>query len=38
MSDASSGNIQELLKAGQKTLEHAKINGLDEFLDGLIDV
>jgi patatin-like phospholipase/acyl hydrolase len=38
MSDASSGNIQELLKAGQKTLEHAKINGLDEFLDELIDV
>lgn len=38
MSDASSENIQKLLKAGKKTLEHAKINGLDEFLDELLDV
>lgn len=37
MSDASPENIKKLLKAGSKTLEFAKANGLDDFLDGLID-
>lgn len=37
MSNASSENINSLLKAGEKTLEHAKANGLDKFLDGLLD-
>lgn len=37
MSNASSENIGNLLKAGEKTLEFAKANGLDNFLDGLLD-
>ena len=37
MSDASPGNIKKLLEAGEKTLEHAKKEGLDKFLDGLLD-
>lgn len=37
MSDASPQNIQELIKAGNKTLEYAKSQGLDKFLDGLLD-
>jgi patatin-like phospholipase/acyl hydrolase len=37
MSNASPENIQDLLKAGKKTLEDAKANGLDKFLDDLLD-
>ena len=37
MSDASPENIKKLMNAGIKTLEYAKANGLDDFLDGLID-
>ena len=37
MSDASPGNIKKLQEAGEKTLEFAKINGLNKFLDGLLD-
>jgi len=37
MSNASPKNIKNLLKAGNKTLEYAKVNGLDKFLDGLLD-
>ena len=37
MSDASGENINTLLKAAEKTLEEAKANGLDKFLDGLPD-
>ena len=37
MSDASPENIDALLKAGKKTLEHAKLKGLNNFLDGLLD-
>lgn len=37
MSNASAANIENLLVAGEKTLEHAKANGLNAFLDGLLD-
>lgn len=37
MSDASPENINNLIKVGDKTLEYAKANGLDKFLDGLLD-
>ena len=37
MADASPENIDKLLIAGEKTLEHAKANGFDKFLDGLLD-
>jgi patatin-like phospholipase/acyl hydrolase len=37
MSDASPENIKKLVNAANKTLEYAKANGLDDFLDGLID-
>jgi patatin-like phospholipase/acyl hydrolase len=37
MSNASKENIDKLLLAGKKTIEHAQGNGLDKFLDGLID-
>jgi len=37
MSNASPDNIKKLLEAGNKTLEFAKANGLDKFLDGLLD-
>ena len=37
MSNADEENIKMLLKAGEKTLEKAKIDGLDQFLDGLLD-
>lgn len=37
MSNASPQNINDLLIAGKNTLERAKKNGLDKFLDGLID-
>ena len=37
MTNASLENIANLVKAGEKTLECAKANGLDTFLDGLID-
>mgnify|MGYP001184401908 CR=1 FL=1 len=37
MSNASPENIQDLLKAGKKTLEDARKNGLDKFLDDLLD-
>lgn len=37
MSDASPKNIADLLEAGEKTLEYAKSNGLNTFLDGLVD-
>ena len=37
MSDASPENIENLIIAGEETLEHAKENGLDKFLDGLLD-
>lgn len=37
MSDASPKNIKDLMKAGEKTLEEARKNGLDAFLDGLLD-
>ena len=37
MSNACSENIDSLLKAGEKTLEYAKANGWDKFLDGLLD-
>lgn len=37
MSNASKENIDDLLMAGKKTLDHAKANGLDKFLDGLLD-
>jgi patatin-like phospholipase/acyl hydrolase len=37
MSNASSENIENLIKAGEKTLEHAKSKGLDKFLDALLD-
>lgn len=37
MSNASPENIEDLLKAGEKTLEYAKENGLNEFLDDLLD-
>jgi patatin-like phospholipase/acyl hydrolase len=37
MSNASPENIKDLIKAGEKTLKHAKSNGqLDTFLDGLL--
>jgi patatin-like phospholipase/acyl hydrolase len=37
MANASSENIKDLVKAGEKTLEAAKKNGLDKFLEGLLD-
>jgi patatin-like phospholipase/acyl hydrolase len=37
MSNASPENIADLKKAGEKTLEYAKANGLDTFLDSLLD-
>ena len=37
MSNASSENIEDLIEAGGKTLEYAKANGLDKFLDGLLE-
>jgi len=37
MSNASPENIAKLVKAGEKTLEYAKTEGLDEFLDALLD-
>ena len=37
MSNASPENIKNLIKAGEKTLEHAKSKGLDKFLDILLD-
>jgi patatin-like phospholipase/acyl hydrolase len=37
MSNASPENIKNLVKAGKKTLEYAKSNGLDAFLDELLD-
>jgi hypothetical protein len=36
-SDASPENISNLLKAGEKTVEYAIANGLNKFLDNLID-
>jgi len=36
MSDASPGNIQNLMVAGEKTLDYAKKSELDKFLDGLL--
>ncbi|AXT61389.1 patatin [Aquimarina sp. AD10] len=38
MTNASKDNIERLLEAGEKTLEHARANGLDAFLDGLLDM
>ena len=37
MSNADSENIDKLLAAGEKTLKKAQLNGLNEFLDGLLD-
>ena len=37
MSNASPENIKQLVKAGEKTLEYAKSEGLDKFLDALLD-
>lgn len=37
MSNASKENVQKLLEASEKSLAHAKANGLNLFLDGLID-
>lgn len=37
MSNASPENVEKLQKAGEMTLEEAKKNGLDTFLDGLLD-
>jgi hypothetical protein len=37
LSDASPENISNLLKAGEKTVEYAIANGLNRFLDSLID-
>jgi patatin-like phospholipase/acyl hydrolase len=37
MSNASPENIDNLIKAGEKTLDHAKSKGLDKFLDTLLD-
>ena len=37
MSDAGPNNIKALVKAGEKTLEHAQTLGLNKFLDGLLD-
>jgi hypothetical protein len=37
MSNATPENINNLKKAGEKTLEDALSNGLDKFLDALLD-
>ena len=37
MSNAAPDNIEKLLKAGERTLAEARANGLDAFLDGLLD-
>ncbi|MBL3655530.1 patatin-like phospholipase family protein [Fulvivirga sediminis] len=37
MTDASEKNIDQLLRAAEKTLVCAQKNGLDAFLDGLLD-
>lgn len=37
MSDASKENIHKLMIAGEKTLDYARTQGLDKFLDGLLD-
>ena len=37
MTDASPENINKLLNAGEKTLSHARLKGLDGFLEGLVE-
>lgn len=37
MTDASPDNIRKLVAAGEKTLNYWRLNGLDEFLEGLIE-
>jgi len=37
MTDASPENIGKLLKAGEKSLHHARLKGLDEFLERLVE-
>ena len=37
MANASPENIENLVKAGEKTLEYARSNGLDKFLENLLD-
>jgi len=38
MTDASDENIRKLLAAGEKTLNHWRLKGLDGFLDGMVDL
>jgi len=37
MTDASDENIKKLLSAGEKTLNHWRLKGLDGFLDGMVE-
>ena len=37
MSDASPGNIKDLVEAGKRTLDAAIANGLNDYLDSLLD-
>jgi len=35
--DASAENIKKLISAGEKTLNHWRLKGLDGFLDGMVE-